>query len=88
MAKPLSAKEFMYGNSYVENVPCRGVRLPSGSACHRAGYWAFRQRAVWYRPALVCGESRSLDGIMLSGAKLRLVAIRAAGRVLIHSNDE
>jgi hypothetical protein len=46
MVKPWSSKEFMYRNRLSgENVPAVLIRLPSGSAGQRAGYWAFSLNA-------------------------------------------
>jgi hypothetical protein len=46
MAKPWSSKEFLYRNRLSgENVPAVLVRLPTGSAGQRRGYWAFSLNA-------------------------------------------
>lgn len=46
MAKPWTSKEFFYKNRLSgENVPAVLVRLPSGAASQRAGYWAFSLNA-------------------------------------------
>jgi hypothetical protein len=46
MAKPWSSKEFLYKNRRSgDNVPAVLVRLPSGSAGQRTGYWAFSLNA-------------------------------------------
>jgi hypothetical protein len=46
MAKPWSYKEFFYKNRLSgENVPAVLVRLPSGAASQRTGYWAFSLNA-------------------------------------------
>jgi hypothetical protein len=46
MAKPWSSKEFFYKNRLSgENVPAVLIRLPTGSANQRTGYWAFSLNA-------------------------------------------
>jgi hypothetical protein len=46
MVKPWSSKEFFYRNRLSgENVPAVLVRLPSGAAGQRTGYWAFSLNA-------------------------------------------
>ena len=46
MAKPWSSKDFIYRNRLSgENVPAVLVRLPTGSANQRTGYWAFSLNA-------------------------------------------
>lgn len=46
LAKPWSSKEFFYKNRLSgENVPAVLIRLPTGSANQRMGYWAFSLNA-------------------------------------------
>jgi hypothetical protein len=46
MAKPWSKKDFFIRNGLTgENIPAYLIRLPTGSASHPSGYWAFQVRA-------------------------------------------